>query len=128
MYHIFCIHSSVIGHLCCFSVVACESCCNKHYRVHGCFSGRIPACHAGGPGSISGPCSHCVPFLGLPGSSNGKESAYKAGDQGSMSGLGRSSGEGNGNHSSTLAWRIPWTENSMATVRGVAKSRAQLSN
>ena len=25
-------------------------------------------------------------------------------------GLGRSPGEGNGNHSSILAWRIPWTE------------------
>ena len=25
-------------------------------------------------------------------------------------GSGRSSGEGNGNHSSILAWRIPWTE------------------
>ena len=25
-------------------------------------------------------------------------------------GLGRSPGEGNGNHSSILAWEIPWTE------------------
>ena len=25
-------------------------------------------------------------------------------------GLGRSPGKGNGNHSSILAWRIPWTE------------------
>ena len=25
-------------------------------------------------------------------------------------GLGRSPGEGNGNHSGTLAWKIPWTE------------------
>ena len=25
-------------------------------------------------------------------------------------GLGRSPGEGSGNHSSTLAWKIPWTE------------------
>ena len=25
-------------------------------------------------------------------------------------GRGRSPGEGNGNHSGTLAWRIPWTE------------------
>ena len=25
-------------------------------------------------------------------------------------GLGRSPGEGNGNHSSVLAWEIPWTE------------------
>ena len=27
-----------------------------------------------------------------------------------ISGLGRSPGEGNGNHSSILAWRTPWTE------------------
>ena len=34
---------------------------------------------------------------GLPCSSNGKELAYDAGDQGSIPGLGSSSGEGNGN-------------------------------
>ena len=32
-----------------------------------------------------------------PGGSDGKASAYKAGDPGSIPGLGRSSGEGNGN-------------------------------
>ena len=31
------------------------------------------------------------------------------GDIGSIPGLGRSAGEGNDNHSSILAWRIPWT-------------------
>ena len=30
--------------------------------------------------------------------------------QGSIPGLGRCPGGGNGNHSSILAWRIPWTE------------------
>ena len=34
---------------------------------------------------------------GFPGSSDSKESAYNAGDPGSIPGLGRSSGEGNGN-------------------------------
>ena len=34
---------------------------------------------------------------GLPCSSNGKESACNVGDPGSVPGLGRSSGEGNGN-------------------------------
>ena len=29
---------------------------------------------------------------------------------GSIPGSGRSPGEGNGNHSSILAWKIPWTE------------------
>ena len=32
------------------------------------------------------------------------------GDPGSIPGSGRSPGEGNGNHSSTIAWKIPWTE------------------
>ena len=31
------------------------------------------------------------------------------GDAGLISGLGRAPGGGHGNHSSTLAWRIPWT-------------------
>ena len=35
-------------------------------------------------------------------------SAFNAGEPGSVSGLGRSLGEGNGNP--LLAWRIPWTE------------------
>ena len=35
--------------------------------------------------------------LDLPGGSDGKASAYNAGDLGSVPGLGRSSGEGNGN-------------------------------
>ena len=37
-------------------------------------------------------------------------SAWTAGDPGSIPGLGRSPGEGNGTHSNTLAWRIPWRE------------------
>ena len=36
--------------------------------------------------------------------------ACNAGDLGSLSGLGRSPGEGMTTHSSILAWRIPWTE------------------
>ena len=47
---------------------------------------------------------------GFPGGSNGKESACNAGDPGSISGSGRSPGEGNVTHSSTLACKIPWTE------------------
>ena len=48
--------------------------------------------------------------MGFPGGPDGKESACSAEDLGSIPGLGRSPGEGNGNHSSILAWRIPWTE------------------
>ena len=42
----------------------------------------------------------------------GKESACSAGDMGREDhpGSGKYPGEGNGYHSSTLAWRIPWTE------------------
>ena len=47
--------------------------------------------------------------MGFPGSSDGKASAYNAGDPGSIPGLRRSSGEGDGNPS-TLAWKIPWME------------------
>ena len=66
---------------------------------------------------------------GFPGGSDGKESACKAGDLGSIPGLGRSPGGGHGNplQSSCLenpmetgAWR--------ATGYGVAKSRTQLSD
>ena len=47
---------------------------------------------------------------GFPGVSNSKGSACKAGDLGSILGLGRSPGEGNGTHPRILAWRIPQTE------------------
>ena len=92
-------------------------------------------------------------YIGFPGNSDGKESVCNAGDPGSIPGLERSPGEGNGSplqyscledstdkgpcratvyevtesdtterlslhiwekamatHSSTLAWKIPWTE------------------
>ena len=50
-------------------------------------------------------------YLGhFPHSSVSKESACNAGDPGSIPGLGKSSGEGNGNPLWYFAWRIPWTE------------------
>ena len=39
----------------------------------------------------------CIDISGFPYSSDGKESACNVGDQGSIPGLGRSLGEGNGN-------------------------------
>ena len=48
----------------------------------------------------------------FPGGSDGKASAYNAGDPGSIPGSGRSPGEGNGNPLQYLAWKIPWTEES----------------
>ena len=61
----------------------------------------------------------------FPGGSDGRVSAYNAGDLGLIPGLGGSSGEGNGYPlSSILAWRIPWTEEpgGLHTVHGFAKS------
>ena len=68
-------------------------------------------------------------IMGFSGGSDGKESACNAGDPGSIPGLGKSPGEGNGyslqhscleNSMDTRAW---W-----ATVHGVAKSRTPLSD
>ena len=47
---------------------------------------------------------------GFPSGSDGKASVCNVGDPGSIPGLGRSPGEGNGNPLHILAWRIPWTE------------------
>ena len=61
--------------------------------------------------------------VGFPGDSDNKESACNAGDQGSIPGLGRSPGEGNGN-----PFQYSCLENSMdlgawwTTVHGVAKN------
>ena len=57
-------------------------------------------------------------FLGFPYGSPGKESTCKAGDLGSMPGLGRSPGEGKGYPLQYSGLEIPWT-----TVPGVAKSQ-----
>ena len=65
----------------------------------------------------------------VPGGSDGKESACNAGDLGSIPGLRRSPGEGNG-----YPLQYSFLENSMdrgarqATVHGVAKRWTQLSN
>ena len=63
--------------------------------------------------------------MGFPGGSEVKASAWNVGDPGSIPGSGRSSGEGNGTHSSILAWEIPWTEEPGGLppgVHGVAES------
>ena len=58
-------------------------------------------------------------FLGFPGGSAGKESACSAGDLGSISGLGRSPGEGKGYQLQDSS-----LEKSMdCIVHGVAKSQ-----
>ena len=54
---------------------------------------------------------------GFPCGSAGKESACNVGDLDSIAGLGRSPGEGKATHWSILAWRIPWTVQSMGSQR-----------
>ena len=62
--------------------------------------------------------------LGFPGGSAGKESAYNAGDLGSIPGLGRSPGEGN-----SYPLQYSGLENSTdCIVHGVTKSQTRLSN
>ena len=67
--------------------------------------------------------------MGFPGGSVGKESAWNAGDPGSIPDSGRSSGEGHG-----YPFQYSCLENSTdrgawwATVHGVAKSPTQLSD
>ena len=62
--------------------------------------------------------------MGFPGGSNSKESAYNAEDLGSIPGLGRSPGRGQGNPPSILAWRFPMDRRAwQATVHGVAESQ-----
>ena len=48
--------------------------------------------------------------MGIPRGSVVKNLPANAGDSSSIPGSGRSPGEGNGNHSSILAWEIPCTE------------------
>ena len=47
-----------------------------------------------------------------PGGSDSKESSCNAGDPGPIPGSGSSPKKGMATHSSILAWRIPWTEES----------------
>ena len=70
-----------------------------------------------------------VGSAGFPGGSDGKESAFNAGDPDLIPGLGRSPAEGNGN-----PLQYSYLENPMdrgtwwATVHGVPKTWTQVSN
>ena len=73
------------------------------------------------------PFTHLFEYL--PGCSDGKESVYNAGDLGSIPGLGRSPGEGNGNPLQYYCLENPIDRGARkATVHKVAKTRTQLSN
>ena len=63
-----------------------------------------------------------MPARGFLGSSNGKESACNAGDLGSIPGLGRSPGEGNGNPLQYFRLENPMDRGAwLAIVHGVAE-------
>ena len=64
------------------------------------------------------------PWLGFPGGSDGKESAYSAGDPGAISDLARSPGGGHGNPLQFSCLENPMDRGAWwATVHGVAKSQ-----
>ena len=60
--------------------------------------------------SLSFEMGFAKPTEGFPGGSDGKASAYNAGDLSSIPGSGRSLEKEMATHSSALAWKIPWTE------------------
>ena len=61
----------------------------------------------------------------FPGGSDGKASVYNAGDPGSIPGLGRSPGEGNGNPLQYYCLENP-TDRGASTVHGVTKGWTRL--
>ena len=75
---------------------------------------------------------HPPPFFSAPdrlGGSDGKASAYNAGDPGSIPGSGRSPGEGNGNPLQYSCLENPMDGGAWwATIHGVAKCRTRLSD
>ena len=76
-------------------------------------------------------CWAVLTFLnrGFPGSSDGKVSAYNAGDPGSIPGSERSPGEGNGNPLQYSCLENPMDRGAWeATVHGVTKSQTRLSD
>ena len=65
----------------------------------------------------------------MPGGSDGKASVYDVGDPGSIPGLGRSLGEGNGNPLQYYCLENPMDRGAWkAVVHGVAKNWTRLSN
>ena len=67
--------------------------------------------------------------MGFPGGSDSKESACNVGDQGSIPGSGRYSGEGNSNPLQYSCLENPMDRGAWrATVRGFIKSWTPLSN
>ena len=62
--------------------------------------------------------------MGFPSGSEVKNLPANAGDAGSILRSGRSPRGGNGNHSSILAWEIPWTEEACCSLWGHKESHS----
>ena len=80
----------------------------------------IPVLRSG----ISGFYGKSPSFLGGTVVKNLPAKAEDARDEGAIPGSGRYPGVGNGTHSSTLAWKVPWTQGPGGlTCHGVTKSQ-----
>ena len=111
-HHIFFIHSSVGGHLCCCHVCRILKCSLRQL----CYSKRAQyQCQLG----ILSPSHTVIHYINtyactwpiyFPAGSDSKASVHNAGDLGSSPGLGRSLEKEMAIYSSTTAWKIPWTE------------------
>ena len=66
--------------------------------------------------------------MDFPGGSVVKNPLANARDTDLIPDLGRSPGEGNGTHSSVLAWEIPWTEEPIGLQSTGMQSQTELSN
>ena len=55
-------------------------------------------------------CTHIHSYVGIPRELSGKESTCSAGDVGSITRLGKSPEEENGNPFQCFCWEIPWIE------------------
>ena len=98
-----------------------------HWDIKDCGVGALWSCPGTTPNDFTFKCPSSTWILlnlyGLPCGSDGKECACNAGDLGSIPGLGRSLDwedpleKGTATHSGILAWRIPWTIQSMVSQR-----------
>ena len=92
-----------------------------------CFSPAVPSPQDLIPDALRWRCynnTRSKVHSGFLGVSDGKEPDCNAGDSDSISGSGRSPGEGNDNPLQSSSWRIPWTEEA-ARLQSLGSQRVQ---